>query len=41
MTTDHTIRGKQVFEDEIAALKAISDRLGDPFDTNGASCRLE
>lgn len=31
MTTDHTIRGKQVFEDEIAALKAISDRLGEPF----------
>lgn len=29
--TDHTKRGKQVFEDEIAALKAISDRLGNPF----------
>ena len=29
--TEHTIRGKQVFEDEIAALKAISDRLGTSF----------
>ncbi len=29
--TDHTIRGKKVFEDEIAALQAISDRLGDSF----------
>ncbi len=29
--TDHTIRGKQVFEDEIAALQAIAGRLGDPF----------
>lgn len=29
--TDHTIRGKKVFEDEIAAVKAIGDRLGDSF----------
>ncbi len=29
--TDHTIRGKQVFEDEIESLKAISSRLGDEF----------
>ncbi len=29
--TDHTIRGKQVFEDEIESLKAISSRLGDQF----------
>ncbi len=29
--TDHTIRGKKVFEDEIAALQAISDRLDDSF----------
>lgn len=28
---DHTIRGKQVFEDEIEALKAISNRLDDTF----------
>ncbi len=28
---DHTIRGKQVFEDEIEALKAISARLDDNF----------
>ncbi|MFI3244259.1 MAG: KpsF/GutQ family sugar-phosphate isomerase [Akkermansia sp.] len=28
---DHTIRGKQVFEDEIEALKAISARLDDSF----------
>lgn len=28
---DHTIRGKQVFEDEMAAVKAIGDRLGDSF----------
>ena len=31
MTTDHTIRGKKVFEDEIAALQAISARLDDSF----------
>ncbi len=31
MITDHTIRGKQVFEDEIESLKAISSRLGDEF----------
>ncbi len=29
--TDHTIRGKQVFEDEIESLKAISSRLDDQF----------
>ncbi len=29
--TDHTIRGKQVFEDEIESLKAISSRLGEEF----------
>ncbi len=29
--TDHTIRGRQVFEDEIESLKAISSRLGDQF----------
>ncbi len=29
--TDHTIRGKKVFEDEIESLKAISSRLGDQF----------
>ncbi len=28
---DHTIRGKQVFEDEIVALQAISARLDDSF----------
>lgn len=31
MITDHTIRGKQVFTDEIDALKAIGERLGDSF----------
>ena len=31
MTTDHTIRGKKVFEDEIAALQAICERLDDSF----------
>ncbi len=29
--TDHTIRGKKVFEDEIESLKAISSRLGEEF----------
>lgn len=29
--TDHTIRGKKVFEDEIAALQAIAARLDDAF----------
>lgn len=29
--TDHTIRGKKVFEDEIAALQAIAARLDDSF----------
>ncbi len=29
--TDHTIRGKKVFEDEIESLRAISERLGDQF----------
>ncbi len=29
--TDHTIRGKKVFEDEIESLKAISSRLGEQF----------
>ncbi len=29
--TDHTIRGKQVFEDEIESLKTISSRLDDQF----------
>ncbi len=29
--TDHTIRGKKVFEDEIESLKAISSRLGKEF----------
>jgi len=29
--TDHTIRGKKVFEDEITALQAISSRLDDSF----------
>ncbi len=29
--TDHTIRGKKVFEDEIEALKAIGSRLDDSF----------
>lgn len=29
--TDHTIRGKKVFEDEIAAVKAIGDRLDASF----------
>ncbi len=31
MITDHTIRGKQVFTDEIDALKAIGERLGNSF----------
>ncbi len=29
--TDHTIRGKKVFEDEIESLRAISSRLGEEF----------
>lgn len=29
--TNHTIRGKKVFEDEIAALQATGSRLGDSF----------
>lgn len=29
--TDHTIRGKKVFEDEMAAVAAIGARLGEPF----------
>lgn len=29
--TDHTIRGKKVFEDEMAAVAAIGARLGSPF----------
>lgn len=29
--TDYTIRGKKVFEDEMAAVAAIGARLGDPF----------